>query len=89
MSGGGFISSMRSSIRNNRNLLRDKKSPVYFKRKAEFHQRDSIQVSKEEKDRLQAVFNDRKSLQNKKMLLGLAIFFISYSLLIAGLIYLY
>ena len=87
MIGGGFISNMRSSIRNNRNLLHDKKSPVYFKRKVEFHQRDSRQASKEEKDQLKAVFNDRKSLQNKKMILWLVIFFIFYSILTVGLIY--
>lgn len=87
MIGSGFISSMRSSIRNNRNLLREKKSSIYVKQKTEFRQKESIQVSKEEKDRLKEVFNDQKSRQNKKMLLVLTIFFILYSLLIAGLIY--
>lgn len=87
MIGGGFISNMRSSIRNNRNLLREKRSPLHLKRKSEFHQRDSRQASKKEKDQLKAVFKDRKSLQNKKLLLGLTIFFILYSLLIVGLIY--
>ena len=87
MSGGGFISNMQSSIRNNKNQLREKKALSSKKRNLDIEQKQTRQLTEKEKAQLKDALNTRRKQENKKLLLILAISFVIAASLIIGFLY--
>lgn len=71
--GGGFISNMQSSLRNNKNQLRDRKESSFRKLKLDLKQKAGKELSEEEKLRLKETLESKKRLKNRKMLYSLVI----------------
>ena len=71
--GGGFISNMQSSLRNNKNQLRDRKESSYRKLKLNLEGKAGKELSKEEKLRLKEILESRRKRKNRKMLYSLVI----------------
>ena len=71
--GGGFISNMQSSLRNNKNQLRDRKESSFRKLKLNLEGKAGKELSKEEKLRLKEILESRRKRKNRKMLYSLVI----------------
>ena len=85
MSGGdGFMSNMQSTIRNNKNQLRDKKALSSKKRNLDIEQKETRPLTQTEKDQLKDALNTRRKQENRKLLLILAISFVIAASLIIG-----
>jgi len=82
--GGGFMSNMQSTIRNNKNQLRDKKALSSKKRNLDIEQKETRPLTQTEKDQLKDALNTRRKQENRKLLLILAISFVIAASLIIG-----
>ena len=64
---------MQSSLRNNKNQLRDRKESSYRKLKLNLEGKVGKELSKEEKLRLKEILESRRKRKNRKMLYSLVI----------------
>ena len=78
---------MQSSIRNNKNQLREKKALSSKKRNLDIEQKQTRQLTEKEKAQLKDALNTRRKQENKKLLLILAISFVIAASLIIGFLY--
>ena len=64
---------MQSSLRNNKNQLRDRKESSYRKLKLNLEGKAGKELSEEEKLRLKEILESRRKRKNRKMLYSLVI----------------
>ena len=67
------MSNMQSSLRNNKNQLRDRKESSYRKLKLNLEGKAEKELSKEEKLRRKEILESRRKRKNRKMLYSLVI----------------